>query len=200
MGWWARLLEAFSNDRGFMVRDGHELRWGLPRLPLEVAIAGAAEHWRRDVEIVLEYFNDVTGRRLFLRADIALDGGLARAFANEPQRRLLRGLVLVDVTPEGDTFNRCPTSAGHCDLRHDKGSGELLNAIVRVSQIRPESTARRITMHEFGHVLGLDHDRHPNSVMWPVALERPPLLWRRDVRRLRDAYPVPPAPPKEPTA
>jgi hypothetical protein len=45
-----------------------------------------------------------------------------------------------------------------------------------------------VWLHELGHVLGLDHDRLQDSVMWPKIQERPGKLSNKDVKCIQAAY------------
>jgi hypothetical protein len=45
-----------------------------------------------------------------------------------------------------------------------------------------------VTLHEMGHLLGLQHDDDPGSIMFPIAKIRPQLLPNKDMDTLKRIY------------
>ena len=91
---------------------------------------------------------------------------------------------------EGET--RTTTNMDHpggittAAFKDDKPYG--MRIVVRPEYKEGEKDAYRVWIHEFGHALGLGHDRTESSIMYLSIEARPGELSEKDVRLLRDAY------------
>ena len=79
-------------------------------------------------------------------------------------------------------------TSGAVQLFEDE-QGVLASAIVRLPENEevPYLTLG-ITMHEIGHLMGLDHNHDPGSVMFSTPSVRPQILSDRDAEALKKIY------------
>lgn len=177
-----RLWSAISTvpDNGFMHRDGKPLLWPVGER-IEVYIAPDIEtHWKGLVAAACGFYNDAIGYPIFLHPEEAIPE-MSRTF-NGPNRAHIKSITLV-IIGERDPFH------GDTDLRYDTRTGKVLNALVTLPRSgHSYEDALRVAVHEFGHVLGLDHDRSADSIMYPRTHGAPQRLLGTDVARLRRAY------------
>lgn len=166
-------------DRGFLIRNGHRLKWPLRRIPIEVYVSRrfVSPSGLQMASDACEAINAATGKRLLYRPTSA-HSELERSVVMRPSHDW--GCILVVPRTISDVVIDTPP---HADIRSDDRNGLIHTVIVHVSIVdRPE-----IWLHEFCHALGLDHDAMPGSVMQPRAPEGTSLT-RRDAARLRRAY------------
>jgi hypothetical protein len=84
---------------------------------------------------------------------------------------------------------------GQTDLRWD-AQGHLLTGVISIATVDPNGRAmsaddvRVVTLHEVGHLLGLDHSPDSNDIMFPIARVRS--LSTRDIETARLLYQLPP--------
>lgn len=176
VGFWTWVRSILSNDRGFLVRDGHELHW--PHLPVTVVVMPDA--WDAAYGVVrraCDAFNAAIGRDAFVGPDEAIPS-MVDAFAS--LRPMLRNVVLVGLADIDD-------SHGHTDHRFDSRSGAIWSALVTLPRNMGER-AYPVTLHEFGHVLGLDHDDSQRSIMYPQTSARGQVVTQSDNGRLKAVY------------
>lgn len=184
------LRSAFSSDwldAGFMVRDGHELHWPLGAT-IDVGLVGDIEADELYMPLLFdacEAYNKAIGSRVFLFPVMAGED-MVRGFMDPKLRPHLRNTVLVQVG-ERDPYH------GDTDFRYDRRNGLILNALVTLPRaVHDTETWKRITRHEFGHLMGLEHDRVTTSIMYPRTTGKgsEQQLSNADVIRLRSRYGV----------
>ncbi|MGH7646080.1 MAG: matrixin family metalloprotease, partial [Gemmatimonadales bacterium] len=84
---------------------------------------------------------------------------------------------------------------GQTDLRWD-ANGHFLSGIVSIATVDPNGRnmsaddVRVVTLHEVGHLIGLDHSPDSNDIMFPIARVRS--LSLRDIETARLLYQLPP--------
>lgn len=84
---------------------------------------------------------------------------------------------------------------GQTDLRWD-GQGHVLSGIVSIATVDPNGRnmtaddVRVVTLHEVGHLIGLDHSPDSNDIMFPIARVRS--LSVRDIETAKLLYQLPP--------
>lgn len=185
-------------DAGFLVSHGHELRWQRDDLPIAVLLEKSAAAYEPEFVAVVAAYNSAVGRTVFLRPTTTVLSSLVDAFEVERSRASIRSTVLVRGDGPIDVRH-----LGSTDLRHDERVGRILNAIVTMPERETAIQALgmgdlshgqqllyQAGLHEFGHVLGLDHDTDPTSIMWHEVRTESTILTSGDVGRLRGAYVV----------
>jgi hypothetical protein len=185
-----------SEDSGFLVSHGHELRWSRDDLPIAVLLEKSASAYEPEFVAVANAYNQAIGRTVFLRPTTTVLSALVDAFELERSRASIRSTILVRGDGPIDIRH-----LGSTDLRFDERVGRILNAIVlmpdRDTAIQAlglgdwshgQQLLYQAGLHEFGHVLGLDHDTAPNSIMWTQVRTESTVLLSGDVDRLRKAY------------
>jgi hypothetical protein len=172
------LKKAFvgGGDRGFMVRDGHELKWAKQHIPIEVYVDSKASLWLDLVRDTVEDINGSVGFRLLNLAIVTIPD-IVEIFTTS-RRGYYQGGLLV-------TTGAQPGKA-HADLNYDKRTGQIRNVLVQVPHGDPGKFPPEALLHDFIHGCGLDHDDVRESVMREkiVAGEHVVLL-PADVKRLQ---------------
>jgi hypothetical protein len=70
----------------------------------------------------------------------------------------------------------------------EKPTGRVIAAQVELVNTGSPAGNFLVALHEFGHVLGLDHDQDRNSVMFPIAHSYTQKLTKNDVEYLKRVY------------
>ena len=96
----------------------------------------------------------------------------------------LDGMPAGSVSPHG--FDGASVH-GRTILRYDEG-GTLGGITVSVDPSVGAMQMRQVIRHEIGHVMGLDHDTHPGSIMLPGQHHPSDDFTGGDIKRLRSAY------------
>lgn len=188
-----------TEDAGFLVSHGHELRWWLDDLPIEVLLEKSAADYEAEFVAVVAAYNAALGRTVFLRPTTTVISRLVDAFEVERTRASIKSTILIRGDGPIDIRH-----LGSTDLRFDERVGRILNAIVTLPArdtaiqalgLGDVSNGQQLLyqtgLHEFGHVLGLDHDTDPTSIMWHQVRTESTVLLSGDVERLRKAYASP---------
>lgn len=207
MSWWARFLNQFrpapatpvsALDRGFMVRDGHCLKWDRARLPIDVILAPGNPNAGRYLEEAISATAAWNGvvvppRQLFMRPTDAAAPQLLEAFADSTKRKRLRGMVLIKAIDRPAHTWGTDRHLAQSDFHYDKRTGEIFNVIVTVPAytqaiVYGQQYLYQMLVHECGHILGLDHDDSPESIMWPKLRAEATKALSGDVARIRATY------------
>lgn len=167
-------------DRGFMKGpDGKPTKWRKEDLPLTVWVSPALhEAYLKLLGVVSNTFKEVIGREVFTFIPA---GGVKLEV-----EKLLRGHVAVR-DDEGLEPN-------HGFARYVIApDGYMKSCLVQLPEAHAESSdtpdkGLKITLHEFCHVLGLEHDESIASIMHPNVQQRPQELTDQDKKLLRKTY------------
>ena len=194
MSFWSWLTQPFAVDRGFMVRDGKELRWHRASFPLPIWYTNGAAKYAHPLVAGARRINELVGERIFMLPDPVLVPELLESYGRDP--RAMKSFVLVcDATePLAEVVGLTTVvisdhdaDDGHAVIHYDKRSGEIRNVVIVLSPGAGAAMDAAV-MHELGHAVGLDHDVAASSIMCPRILGRPGTLSAADARRLRAAY------------
>ena len=128
---------------------------------LKVAVHPDAFIWIMDIDQAIKFWNATANREVFVLLDefptkregITSDVVLVFVAPDETINLVLGGVV-----PEG-------VQAAATRMSVNDTTGELTNTLVLFPTRRFEASAEATARHEFGHVLGLDHDINENSLM-----------------------------------
>lgn len=161
----AIVKKGFWKDHGMMKSEktGKPLRWETGRLPIGVMYAVDVDlRWLTLWRQAVAYFQMAVSRRtLFMRL---VEGPHVNADAWLPV-----GYLLI----RQDVAQRNPTT----EHRYDLETGIIGKARLTLPPWDDVHSALRMPalMHEVGHILGLAHDEHPESIMYyQLPLDRVP--------------------------
>jgi hypothetical protein len=175
---WVLNLFPSAPPGGWLVRDGHELRWPRGERVSVTCDPGLHTSWWIKVGTALHELEVYVDRPLFL-GPVELIADLA-AIWRDPQRR--RGLTGCINFQQADDV---PVTHAHSDIDYDTRDGTLRSVLITLPSSVP-AWGHELVLHELAHALGLDHG---DGVMMPVLhAETPYALSDADGRRLRGAY------------
>lgn len=147
--------------------DGaHCLRWPPSEIPVQLLVdCGLPLRWQATCQLAAIRINKAARLRLIEPIPALLPPPGFPADEAVP-----KGFVLLRVEDDGARLED-DKRAGVADVRWDESSGLIGAAVVTLPS---ESTfALQIVLHEFGHVLGLDHSALEGSMMLPYLSGRP---------------------------
>lgn len=108
-------------------------------------------------------------------------------------KQQLRGNIIIHVTSKleeekdgvtvSDPFT--PKTGGVTYLYEDD-DGKLMAVVMKIHTDMAKD--KKVWLHEFGHALGLAHDRRKDSIMYPQLQDRGNDLSSTDLKNLRKAY------------
>lgn len=165
-----------SGDLGFMMRDGCELKWDRGDIPVPCFhTKDLPEEYLVAFERGRKRASDLLG---FQITSSCVPWSLQEVFEEVPA-----GIVYLRVKNASESVLVAQT-------RHlyDKRSGRILSAEVIFAFELDPTYLDVVVLHEFGHVLGLEHDRERSSVMHPTVVDRSADLTSKDVVRLKEVY------------
>jgi hypothetical protein len=174
------VLKGRWKDLGLIEREGKKLHWGKGFIPLSIIFHPALSlHWRATFVGASMRFKQAIGKDLFKAINTPDD----YRFDLPPTM----GSGIVVIQPKEPT-GALQTDTASTEHRWDRDTGLIGAATITVPaelQIRMP-----IMLHELGHVLGLAHDEHPSSIMFPVInrLTTPGQVSKNDVDLLKKLY------------
>jgi len=178
-----------AGDDGFKRIDGKMLHWDRRDLPLVCFYPdGTPETLIEFYGVAAHTINDAVGETLLRPCSPWM-------LANKPMPKVpTQGLVYLqqgvgEVETESTTFEdeNDPETGGRTLLYYDIRTGLLRSAIVQIgSNLQGKDAA--VFLHELGHVLGLEHDRTKDSIMYENVSGRPGGLTQKDAKLLKGAY------------
>jgi len=172
-------------DYGLMERHGNKLKWPISMFPITVHFSNDLSLiWVEVYRKVIVNFNRSADRELFdLGSQVPSDFDVG---SFPPSGMVyLRTSVYATDQDVCDTTNDGGAVTQH---KYDKETGDILSAVVTLPDPYISSYTHAILTHELGHVLGLDHDEHKSSIMYPVMHGRPQTLSDSDKRLLKKIY------------
>lgn len=132
--------------------EGKPLHWNKQSLPLMVLVDVAMTDWEPEVKYSIDVWNEIVDGPIFIYMGVLDTSSFGKGGL---------GMILVQLGARGD---HPATNIAFNSL------GELLYAPVTIPDDIDPSLRMRVAVHEFGHVLGLNHDPFlPQSVMYPMA-------------------------------
>lgn len=170
---------SLSNDAGFMkTARGADIHWNRVDLPVAVIVSPDADYlYMEEVGLAVKIVNRIIGTKVYADpSPCTLD--FVRAWVADG--RGMRGTILVQADNVDDK---------HAGVYPNKYRDGIM---VSVLMVLPAEKPTRIDVvlmivHELGHGLGLDHDGHPGSIMFPRQVPGQTFT-RADQMRLRATY------------
>jgi len=172
-----------AGDVGFMVLDGHVLKWKTLPVLCSYDDSFPDEHMAHYDKARTEI--NQRARRVLISMCIPWQ-------IDDKMPDHIGGSVTLHVqeTNKDATFESPFTAhaGGVTKHKYDKRTGEILSALVLIDPKLTNKQTEATWLHELCHVLGLDHDRTRDSIMFPTLQDRPTKLSDKDVKALVDAY------------
>lgn len=170
-----------AGDEGLMVRNGHELKWDRADFPVGCFYqSGYPADYANSYETARQRLNKAAGKTIL---GICTRWQLKKEIKEAPSGSILLRIRPVEERPDG--YERHGATTEH---RYNKENGRILAATVSVDDGLSGQLLYEVTLHELGHVLGLDHDRNKSSFMYPIALDRSGDLSKKDIDLLKEIY------------
>jgi hypothetical protein len=162
-------------DRGFMIREcvkGQSskgfTKWGYSDLPVPVVLDALAAEWLSVTATAAKKWNDAAGKALLgePRSGDAHD----RSKCSEPGKPGDPVILITRLNSDGaasaaDEKLGVVEAPGHAHLYYDSAC-RIRCVEIGLPGLADKSKWEKITTHELGHALGLDHDDFEDSIMY----------------------------------
>jgi len=168
-------------DTGFMKTGGNEIGWQTSMVPI-ICFHDLEKDQTRDGRLWIGLY-DAARKELAIAVGRELFEPCLPWQLDDMPTYAVSGQLLLTVSPsDNDDHGGGTTTLKLSD------SGRILGAAVRFSPRTDPALRYRVMIHELCHVLGLDHDRLQDSIMFKSAMARPGRLSRTDIAHLKRRY------------
>lgn len=138
-----------------------------------------------DVRVAFDRVSQATGLTFI---DAGKGEGTAKAGAAEPAASIAPGTVLISWASELDSNpHRIGTATSHRDHRGVTGRVVLNAAAEYPGGFETRKSWGGVLLHEFGHLVGLDHTESRDELMYPRVIDGPAQWGPDDRRKLAEA-------------
>lgn len=115
---------------------------------------------------------------------LALEYKTLTSMLNEINTKITRHNELVLFANERVTINNTTSNKKFTEGNYDPGTNKIT-----IYQFSDETKLKRVLAHEFGHALGIDHNKNKLSIMYAVNSATTTNLSKEDVQEIKDLCP-----------
>lgn len=149
------------------------VRWDRADIPFVIFVDKSAQSWVPEIYVAINYWNSMLAAPLFSF------GGIV-----EIDSDYRGGNGVITVRNVANTELKHP----HTSLYFEQETGKIHAAPMFLPDDCPSVYKFRVAVHELGHVMGLDHDQSPKSIMYPYITFGPFEVTDSDVTLLKEWY------------
>src|SRR3990167_10742172 len=153
----AILINVTREDYGFIVADGgRSVSWDRSSLPVTLYVDPSAQEWLEAVDRAAEQWNAIVGQRVF---NVVSASGFDRSECRST------GTISDPAVFVRQSLNDPSGEGGRAKL-HWNSKFNIRCVDLVLARNAPKELWDKIVAHEFGHILGLAHDKMENSIMY----------------------------------